>query len=108
MAMLKSRTLVNKEILICISFLLLNTILLYNLIGGYMWNDRLRKILSDDKIIFTDGEASMPDMPIDAIWIVFGNEKINPKGGRVINITGEQLDRLYSYEMDIPSQGRSR
>lgn len=50
MAMLKSRTLVNKEILICISFLLLNTILLYNLIGGYMWNDRLRKILSDDKI----------------------------------------------------------
>ena len=50
MAMLKSRTLVNKEILICISFLLLHTILLYNLIGGYMWNDRLRKILSDDKI----------------------------------------------------------
>lgn len=50
--MLKSCTLVNKEILICISFLLLNTILLYNLIGGYMWNDRLRKILSDDKIEF--------------------------------------------------------
>ena len=50
MVMLKSRTLVSKEILICISFLLLNTILLYNLIGGYMWNDRLRKILSDDKI----------------------------------------------------------
>lgn len=62
----------------------------------------------ENKIIFTDGEASMPDMPIDAIWIVFGNEKINPKGGRVINITGEQLDRLYSYEMDIPSKGRSR
>lgn len=62
----------------------------------------------ENKIIFTDGEASMPDMPIDAIWIVFGNEKINPKGGRVINITGEQLDRLNSYEMDIPSKGRSR
>ena len=62
----------------------------------------------ENKIIFTDGEASMPDMPIDAIWIVFGNEKINPKGGRVINITGEQLDRLYSCEMDIPSKGRSR
>lgn len=62
----------------------------------------------ENKIIFTDGEASMPDMPIDAIWIVFGNEKINPKGGRVINITGEQLDRLYSYEMDIPSKGRAR
>ena len=62
----------------------------------------------ENKIIFTDGEASMPDMPLDAIWIVFGGEKINPKGGRVINITGEQLDRLYSYEMDTPSRGRSR
>ena len=41
----------------------------------------------ENKIIFTDGEASMPDMSIDAIWIVFGGEKINPKGGKVINIT---------------------
>ena len=37
----------------------------------------------ENKIIFTDGEASMPDMPLDAIWIVFGGERINPKGGRV-------------------------
>ena len=29
------------------------------------------------------------------IWIVFGNEKINPRGGRVINITGDQLKKLY-------------
>lgn len=48
------------------------------------------------KIIFTDGEASMPDMAINAIWIVFGSNKIEPKGGRVINITQEQLDRLCS------------
>lgn len=62
----------------------------------------------ENKIIFTDGEASMPDMPIDAIWIVFGGEKINPKGGKVIHITPEQLDRLYSYEIESETKGRSR
>ncbi|HAB66424.1 MAG TPA: hypothetical protein DCE23_03555 [Firmicutes bacterium] len=62
----------------------------------------------ENKIIFTDGEASMPDMSIDAIWIVFGGEKINPKGGKVINITEEQLDKLYSYEIVNETKGRSR
>ena len=62
----------------------------------------------ENKIIFTDGEASMPDMSIDAIWIVFGGEKINPKGGKVIHITPEQLDRLYSYEIESETKGRSR
>lgn len=60
----------------------------------------------ENKIIFTDGEASMPDMPLDAIWIVFGGERINQKGGKVINITPEQLDRLYLYEMNIESKGK--
>ena len=58
----------------------------------------------ENKIIFTDGEACMPKKPLDAIWIVFGSEKINPKGGKVINITGEQLDKLYSFDI----KGRSR
>lgn len=62
----------------------------------------------ENKIIFTDGEASMPDMPLDAIWIVFGGERINPKGGRVIHITPEQLDRLYSYEIESETKSRSR
>ena len=62
----------------------------------------------ENKIIFTDGEASMPDMPIDAIWIVFGGERINPKGGKVIHITPEQLDRLYSYEIESETKGRIR
>ena len=62
----------------------------------------------ENKIIFTDGDASMPDMPLDAIWMVFGGEKINPKGGRVIHITPEQLDRLYSYEIESETKGRSR
>ena len=49
-----------------------------------------------NKIIFTDGKADMPKETVrNVIWVVFGNEKINPKGGKVINITGEQLRRLY-------------
>lgn len=49
-----------------------------------------------NKIIFTDGEAKMPKETVrNVIWIVFGETRINPRGGKVINITGEQLDRLY-------------
>ena len=49
-----------------------------------------------NKIIFTDGEANMPKETVrNVIWVVFGNEHINPKGGKVINITGEQLRKLY-------------
>ena len=62
----------------------------------------------ENKIIFTDAEASMPDMPLDAIWIVFGGEKINPKGGKVIHIDNEQLERLYNYQMTNEAKGRSR
>ena len=47
-----------------------------------------------NKIIFTDGDAEMPDTPMDAIWIVFGPEDIAPMGGRVIRITPEQLNAL--------------
>jgi len=37
----------------------------------------------------------MPEKAIDAIWIVFGYRNIKPKGGKVINITEEQLRKLY-------------
>ena len=60
----------------------------------------------ENKIIFTDGDAYMPDMPLDAIWIVFGGIQINPKGGKVIQIDDEQLDRLYSYQRDSSYKGR--
>ena len=50
----------------------------------------------------------MPDIPMDAIWIVFGGIEINPKGGKVIQINEEQLDRLYSFEQDISYKGKSR
>lgn len=58
-------------------------------VGAYSRN-------APNKIIFTDGDAPMPRETVrNVIWVVFGNKKINPKGGRVINITGEQLRRLY-------------
>lgn len=54
----------------------------------------------ENKIVFTDGEAWMPNIPCDAIWIVFGQTKINPKGGKVIYITPEQLDKLYGFDFN--------
>lgn len=62
----------------------------------------------ENKIIFTDGDAYMPDMPLDAIWIVFGGERINPKGGKVIHIDNEQLERLYNYQITNETKGRTR
>ena len=47
-----------------------------------------------NKIIFTDGDAEMPEVPMDAIWIVFGQEEIRPMGGRVIRITPEHINEL--------------
>lgn len=47
-----------------------------------------------NKIIFTDGLATMPNNSVNAIWVVIGNQKINPKGGKVINITGDALNEL--------------
>ncbi len=62
----------------------------------------------ENKIIFTDGTSSMPDIPMDAIWIVFGGAEIHPKGGKVIQISKEQLNKMCSYEQDISYKGKSR
>ena len=60
----------------------------------------------ENRIIFTDGYGRIPDMQLDAIWILFNHNKsdyrfyfgddFKPKGGRIIEITDEQLDRLIS------------
>ncbi len=54
----------------------------------------------ENKIIFTDGCADMPSTKVDAIWIVFGNNKIKPIGGKVIQIDKKQLDSLSSIKCD--------
>lgn len=51
---------------------------------------------AENKIIFTDGYCDMPTKQDNIIWIVFGDKKINPPGGKVINITNEQLQVLLS------------
>lgn len=49
---------------------------------------------AENKIIFTDGCANMPHKKINVIWIVYGNQKINPEGGKVIYIPEDQLQKL--------------
>lgn len=48
----------------------------------------------DNKIIFTDGCAPMPQETMDIIWVVYGNYKISPKGGKVIYIDDNELNKL--------------
>ena len=36
----------------------------------------------------------MPDKAINAIWLVYGEDEINPKGGKVIYITDDMLREL--------------
>ena len=39
---------------------------------------------AENRIIFTDGFAEMPEQRCDAIWVVYGSAVIHPPGGRVI------------------------
>lgn len=45
----------------------------------------------ENKIIFTDGKAPMPKEVMNILWIVLGEEKIYPKGGKVIYMNREEL-----------------
>ena len=49
----------------------------------------------DNRIIFTDGQAPMPEKYLKAIWVVYGDEEIDPPGGKVIYIRPEQLRSVY-------------
>lgn len=51
----------------------------------------------ENKIIFTDGYADMPSKRVNAIWVVFGNAKINTPGGKVIYIDSAALERLSGF-----------
>lgn len=62
----------------------------------------------ENKIIFTDGDANMTSTPMDVIWIVFGNCKINPAGGKVIYIDERSLEFLYECEAQKQKNGHLR
>lgn len=53
-----------------------------------------------NKVIFTDGYASMPSKKMDVIWVVFGENKINPEGGKVIYVDEKQLSDLYNLNIE--------
>ena len=57
----------------------------------------------ENRIIFTDGYADMPKKSVNAIWVVFGDEKINPSGGKVIYINEKDL-----YHFSTNDQSKSR
>ncbi len=62
----------------------------------------------ENKIIFTDGQANMPNTSIDAIWIVFGGRKIHPPGGKVIYIDDHQLNQLYHCQIAGEIKGKTK
>lgn len=70
----------------------------FNIGGGTDFNAAVDNFSprAANKIVFTDGDASMPRESCRAIWVVFGGRKIQPKGGRVIEITDEALAKLKS------------
>ena len=41
---------------------------------------------AENQILFTDGYAEMPEQRCDAVWVVYGNNTIQPKGGRVLYV----------------------
>lgn len=64
--------------------------------GGTDFNAAIKAFSNrvDNKIIFTDGDATMPNEYCDAIWIVFGKTNIKPNGGKVIYISYDELREL--------------
>ena len=56
--------------------------------GGTDFNVAVAAFTGDaeNQIIFTDGYAEMPEKACSAVWVVYGNTTIHPKGGRVIYV----------------------
>lgn len=56
--------------------------------GGTNFTTAIQAFTGDaeNRIIFTDGYAEMPEESCDAIWVVYGNNTIHPVGGRVIYV----------------------
>jgi X-linked retinitis pigmentosa GTPase regulator len=46
---------------------------------------------AENKIVFTDGYAPMPEKNVKAIWVVYGDEKIQPEGGTVIMASEQEI-----------------
>ena len=54
---------------------------------------------AENRIIFTDGYAEMPEERVDAIWVVYGSNPIHPKGGRVLYV--KPAEEKEKHEIDF-------
>lgn len=54
---------------------------------------------AENRIIFTDGFAEMPEQRCDAIWVVYGNTVIHPPGGRVLYV--KPTEEKEKHEIDF-------
>ena len=59
----------------------------------------------ENKIIFTDGISAAPQKELDAIWLVYGGYRLEPKGATVIYISDEQLRKLQRLGQDNEEKG---
>lgn len=65
--------------------------------GGTDFNAAVAAFSGDaeNRIIFTDGFAEMPEQRCDAVWVVYGNTTIDPPGGRVVYVRPEEEKEKY-------------
>jgi predicted metal-dependent peptidase len=61
---------------------------------------------ADNRIVFTDGCASMPKKEVPAIWVVYGSEEIHPAGGKVIMASESQILGTPNIALE-PNAGRT-
>ena len=54
---------------------------------------------AETRIIFTDGYAEMPEQRYDAIWLIYSDMPVHPKGGRVIYV--KQPEEKEKNEIDF-------
>lgn len=54
---------------------------------------------AETRIIFTDGYAEMPEERCDAIWLVYSDMPVHPKGGRVIYV--KKPEERETHEIDF-------
>ena len=74
----------------------------YNIGGGTDFEVAIKSFSNsaDNKIIFTDGYSEMPYTIEDVIWVVCGDKKIEPKGGKVIYVKKELLNLLNNDDIE--------
>ena len=89
--------------------------------GRYAWTEdwdlavrSFTKNSEINKIVFTDGIPGPGNMPKDdlrnenVIWLVYGNKNFKPCCGTVIQITSNQLKKMYNCQIDDEIGSKTR